>query len=573
MKTKIYRRLAILLLTTTVFSSCSDFLDIEKPNTIDIKDAYANSSDALAGVTAAYAPMLWEFQNNVGSAYFPEWFIGDVCSDDALKGSNSLSDMETLYEMENFKTRSDNTSLWWFYRCQYIGIFRCNQVFDVVPYMDPTLFSGDLQNRIIGEALFLRAYYYLRLARVFGGVPLVDSIIKYQDEWKKKRASAEDIYNFIYDDLVLAIQYLPEKYAPADLGRATKGAARALLMKAYMANVCGTDAEKQQRIDAAKLQGDTIIDSNVYSLVTVPVTISYEGTDENQDPITIELKYNPYEYIFTLEGENNTESVFEAQYIGDGGSDLWNGLGYTIASIAPLLTRPRWGQYEGWGFNRPTQELYDEFELGDMRREATIYNPTEGQLAASDDNTMNLNVYLGNRYTSLKYVMMRKDTTFIKSLRDNIASINRKDTRYSDVLLLYAETCCKSTTPNYSKAKWALEEVRSRARIDEEGNVRNILPEFPNYRGYLDTPEDLYKAIQHERRVELAMEGHRWFDLVRWGIAAEVMNNYRATTKPKIAEQMEPFVKGKHELFPIPLQERDMNDMPQNPGYDGVPVN
>jgi hypothetical protein len=112
----------------------------------------------------------------------------------------------------------------------------------------------------------------------------------------------------------------------------------------------------------------------------------------------------------------------------------------------------------------------------------------------------------------------------------------------------------------------------------------DVLPAFPNYtiqlqgigqageRRLQDNAADLYLAIQHERRVELAMEGHRWYDLKRWGILADVMNHYRATTKPQIASHMAEFVKGQHELFPIPLHERDLNPMPQNPGYDGVPV-
>ena len=563
-------RIVFAVFLLFALTSCNDMLDIPKQGGLLARDAFNTSEDAVRLVTGAYTPLQWEYQNN-GGTFFPEWWIGDICSDDALKGGGSIADMGLVYDMENFRTRSDNNVLLWIYRCQFVGVYRANLVFDIVPYMDPKLFETGLQNRILGEAHFLRALYYFRLVRIFGGVPLVDEVIKIQDDWKQPRASAAAVYDLIYRDLETAIEYLPEKYAAStDLGRATKGAARALLMKAYLSNT--EEPGLDERIEAAKLQGERIIASNVYSLSKKAVKLSYETTGFPSQ--IIELKYNPYEYVFTIEGENREESVFEIQYMGEGSSDAWNGLGYSIGTLTPTMTRPVWGSEEGWGFNRPSQELYDEFEPGDTRRETAIYSPTAEQVAPSDDNTNNVNVYLGNRYVALKYTMIRKDTTWIKTGHSTRGAINRKEIRYADVLLMYAEACCKSKTPDYNKAKWALEEVRSRARIDENGNVRSILPSFPNYKGYSDTPADLYKAIQHERRVELAMEGHRWFDLKRWGILAEVMNNYRIATKSQISQHMDEFIKGKHELFPIPLLERDLNSpMPQNPGYDGVPIN
>lgn len=537
MKTKIYNKLILIPCLLGIFISCNDYLDIDKPGSTSASDAFNTVNDAIASATAAYAPLTWEFQNE-GGTYMPEWWIGDVCSDDALKGGSTLSDMDLVYDMENFKTRSDNNVLLWLYRAQYMGILRCNFSIQNVEQMDLAKFDGDedAKNRVLGEALFLRALYYFRLVRVFGGVPLVDWVIEYQSDWKQPRATEQATYEFIYEDLKTAISYLPEKneYAAGDLGRATKGAARALLMKAYMNN---------QLFEEAKSLGDDIINSGQYTL----------------DP--------DYFNLFAIEGENGSESVFEIQFMGESTSDGFNGFGFSRGTFTVTMTRPRW--VEGWGFNRPTQELYDEFETGDTRRDAAIYAPTLDQVAASDDNTMNINVYLGNRYTARKYSMMNPDTTWIRLDHTTRAGINRKEIRYADVLLMYAEACCKSATPDKAKAEWALEEVRSRARAG-----KNILPKFPGYNGYQNTLDDLYKAIQHERRVELAMEGHRWFDLKRWGILAETMNSYRQTTKSQIATHMDEFVKGKHELFPIPLEERDLNSpMEQNPGYDGVPVN
>ena len=529
-------------------SSCNDYFNFENPGVTKLDDAFNVPQDAIDAVTASYVPLMWEY----GGTYFPEWWIGDICSDDALKGGGSLNDMELAYDLENFKTRSDNFILQRFYRAQYIGAFRANLALEYVAKMDTSIFTNTeagLQNRILGEAFFLRAFYHFRLVRVFGGVPLADRIIRIQSEWLQPRASESDTYQMIYNDLKQAIQWLPERYPASDLGRATKGAARALLMKACLNN---------HDYDNAKLQGDSIIQSGVYSLV------------------------NNYYDLFTVDGENSPESVFETQYIAEGTSDYGQGEGFTRGTFTVVMTRPRWCGTEGWGFNRPTQELYNEFETGDPRREAAIYSPTPDQVEASDDDTQNINVYLGNRYTARKYSMMAPDTTWIQLEHPTRAPVNRKDIRYADVLLMYAEACIKAGSPDLTKAKGALEAVRNRAR--ETAGKTDILPPFPNYtvklqvigqsgeRPLQDNADDLYLAVQHERRVELAMESHRWFDLKRWGILAEVMNHYRSVAKPHIAEHIAEFVKGKHELFPIPLQERDLNPMPQNPGYDGVPV-
>lgn len=552
---KMKKQFIIIALLAICIVSCDDYLSFPKEGATDINDSFIDAASAVQSATACYAPLTWEYQSG-GGTFFPEWWIGDVCSDDALKGGSTLSDMDLVYDMENFKTSSDNNVLLWYYRCQYMGIFRCNLVHEYVPLMKTDLFVNEkpnLQNRVLAEASFLRALYYFRLVRVYGGVPVVNHIIKAQAEWKQPRASISEVYEQIYDDLKFAIQHLPERseYPASDLGRATKGAARALLLKAYMNN---------HNYDQAKLQGDSIVNSAQYTLVA------------------------NYNKIFTVEGENNAESIFEIQFISESSSDAWGGMGFSRGTLTTTMTRPRWtsGQ-EGWGFNRPTQELYDEFETGDPRRDAAIYAPTLNQVEESDDNTNNINVYLGNRYTARKYSMMNPDTTWISLPHSTRGEINRQEIRYADILLMYAEACLKQSSPAVNTAKWALEEVRSRARAT--ASVAGALPAFPHYTIPLhgvgksgthqlqDNADDLFLAIQHERRVELAMEGHRWFDLKRWGLLSDVMNHYRSSTKPQISTHMSGFVKGKHELFPIPLQERDLNSpMPQNPGYDGEPI-
>lgn len=519
-----------LISLSLITSSCEDWLNAPTPGTTKLNDFFTSGTTAIQSVNAAYVPLMWEYN----STYYPEWFIGDVVSDDALKGGQSVGDMSDVYDMENFKTNTNNTFLLDYYRAQYQGIGRCNLVLQEVPVMNmDTIMDLRMKNRLIGETKFLRAMYYFRLVRVFGGIPLIDYVVDSSNKWKQPRATAADIYSFIVNDLEDAQSKLWKKseYSTADLGRATKGAAQAMLLKTYL---------YMHQYDKAKQWGDSIIDSNEYSLVK-------------------------YHDNFTLSGENGNESVFEIQYMDDPMSDYGEGNGFTRGTFTVILTRSRSTELGGgWGFNKPTQNLYNEYEPGDPRRDETILNPTDDQIQTPEQE-----IYLhSTRYVNRKYSMMNEDGTFSALSHNTRAPLNNKVIRYSDVLLMYAEACCENN--DLDRAKWALEQVRSRARQGDN----SILPAFPYetiIQGtsvkYNDTKDDLIKAIRHERRVELAMEGHRWFDLCRWGIVKEVMDAYKMTENEEVQSHMAPFITGKHELFPIPSQEIELSGIEQNPGY------
>lgn len=512
-----------LAMASLAMTSCVDnWLTEPSPGITKLEDFYTSGQTALQSVNAAYTPLMWEYD---GATYLCEWYIGDVMSDDALKGGQNVGDMSVVYDMENFKVQSNNALLLGFYRAQYQGIARCNLVLDQVAKMEPdTTMNVSLQQRILGEASFLRALYYFRLVRVFGGVPYVDFIIDSPSKWQQPRATAEEVYGHIIDDLTFAQKTLWEKnaYAAEDLGRATKGAAEAMLLKVNL--YCHNYA-------AAEAWGDSIISKNQYDLCA------------------------DYGTNFLLEGENGIESVFEIQYMEDKMSDYGEGFGFTRGTFTTVLTRTR--AEDGWGFNKPTQNLYDEFETGDPRRDLSILNP-QGDLSTVE-------YYLGNRYLNRKYALVTiadGDTTYYKLSHPTRSPINTKYIRFADVLLMHAEACCENG--NLAAAKESLERVRSRARNMQDDPT--VLPAFP-YGSYSDTPEGLRDAIRHERRVELAMEGHRWFDLCRWGVACEVMEAYKAQESEEVRAEMGTFIKGVHELLPIPQQEIDLNPMEQNPGY------
>lgn len=509
-----------LLSIALLMTSCvEDWLTAPSPGKTQLEDFFTSGETAIQAVNASYMPLAWEY----GETYFPEWFIGDVMSDDALKGGQTVADMAVVYDLENFKTQSNNTLLLDFYRAQYQGVARCNLALDQIEKMTPdTSLSVDLKQRLLGEASFLRAMYYFRLVRVFGGVPYVDYIIDTPSKWQQPRASAEEIYTEIIADLKFAQQNLWEKdeYPSEDLGRATKGAAEAMLLKVYLYT---------HNYAAAEEWGSVIVGKGKYDL-----------TDD-------------YAFNFVVEGENNIESVFEIQYMEDPMSDYGSDThyGFTRGTFTTVLTRSRY--QEGWGFNKPTQNLYDAYESGDPRRDCTILDSGEDAL---DD------YYLGVRYLNKKTACLYADGTYYKLTHHSRGMLNNKYIRYADVLLMYAEACCENG--NVPTAKEALEKVRARARAMQDDS--QVLPAFP-YGNYSDTPADLREAIRHERRVELGMEGHRWFDLVRWGVAAEVMEAYKNTESEEVRAEMGTFIKGKHELLPIPQQEIDLNPVEQNPGY------
>ena len=504
---------------------------------------------------------MWEYG---GGAYFSEWYIGDIASDDALKGGQGVTDGLDAYEIDNFKVNPNNEILLEYYRGIWQGIGRCNYAMSVLPTSKvedevltatPTkktnVVNTTVKERLIGEVQFMRAMYYFRLVRVFGGMPLIDFVVDTKDKWAQTRASQEETYNFIIKDLEAAekVLWLKSQYAQEDMGRATKGAAQAMLLKThlYLAGFLaqeGKTTEATEHYQKARDWGKKILNSQEYRLCP------------------------QYFDNFTLVGENGPESVWEIQYVenpeGDYGGD-GGAYGFTLGTFTVILQRSRSDKLadgdKGWGWDKPTQNLYDEYETGDIRRDATILNPTDDQMEIAAQE-----IYLGDRYLSKKYAMYTDGDggKTYKLAHATRGPINNKVIRYADVLLMYAEACCELGGADLTAAKNALNEVRTRAG----------LATFPGYtykvnginQTTTDTQEDLRKAIRHERRVELAMEAHRWFDLCRWGVAKATLEAYIARESEAAKAEFGTFAP-KNVLFPIPQKEVELSGIKQNDGY------
>ncbi len=538
----------VLLLVSVLFSftNCTDYLTEQQPATTLLEDFYTSGTSAIQNVTGCYVPLMWEFNQT----YYSEWFIGDIVSDDALKGGQNTGDMGAVYDMENWKTTANNDLLLDFYRAQYQGIGRCNLALKYVTDMaTDSIMDERMKQRLIGEAKFLRAYYYFRLVRVFGGVPVNLDVITDSEKWQIPRSSVEEVFEQILSDLEDAQKVLwrVEEIPLTQRGRATKGAAEAMLMKVhlYMAgpywSTYLSNSSSADNYAAAKAWGDSIITNDTYIL----------------NPV--------YHDNFTEEGENGPESVFEIQYMEVGWGDFGQGNGFTAGSFTQRLVRSRSTKESltlgdaGWGFNRPTQCLYDEFEAGDARREEAILTPTDDQM--DDPSESSEEVYLGVRHLNNKYGWYGN-----RLAHHSRGPLNSKQIRYADVLLMYAEACAEAGDD--AAAQNALNEIRTARGMDT----------YPGYTYNTITPDagsDLKNAIRHERRVELAMEGHRWFDLVRWyGGVGNGLDNYMNVTYKNVESQaaqshMAKFEAGKHEIFPLPAEEIELDPLlkPNNPGY------
>lgn len=479
MKTKILYFIIPVLLLLVV--SCEKILDKDPIGTLDAGSFFQTEADAIQAMNAAYKPLTFSNSNN--NFY---WAFGVLAGDEAITGGDGSRSGLVEIDALTHTPRTDEINSFW--KLQYSGITQCNLVLDKLA--DIT-FNPAVKNRVTGEALFLRAYYYFLLVQVFGDVPLFTTIVA-PDKLKIPRTPKAEIFNQIIADCDRAASLLPEKYAAPDLGRATKGAALALAAKLnlYQKNWEKT-LEFIQRIKAL----------NVYSLVP------------------------RYEDNFKELTQNNSESVWEIQH-----TNLELGVGNSLNQwwMSKKITG-------GYGFAEVTESLFNAYEPDDPRRRFTIAMNNEEYFGVVYKNS-----FSSTRYSPRKY--LQTDSTVTQKVDGDI---NYTAIRFAEVLLWEAEALAE--LGRITEAGVPLELVRNRARA-QANNPATALPKIVTN----DKPT-MVNAIRHERQVELGFEMHRFFDLVRWGLAAS-----------KIPE----FKTGKHEVFPIPQTEIDLNPkLTQNPGY------
>jgi hypothetical protein len=509
----VFSAFAVLAVTVVPVSCKREALDKTNPSALTPANYFKNAGELIRGVNSIYA--ILQGNGLVGREYF---FLHDLRSDDVASGGGQLETPrnQILIGAQNPANGVIN-EVW---NGLYRAILRANTVINNAP--GATDAESELTKRLVGEAQFLRAWSYMELVTLWGGVPIYTTVATSSAD-TKPRATEAEVYALIAEDLTAAQLVLPLSYGSSELGRATKGAAQMLLARAYM---------NQGDYTNARTELQEMISSNVYRLTP----------DYNDN--------------FREENEWNSESVFEIGYSTTGDVN-WAGDG----------DDPSWGAQErstrtqeyspvGWRNLIPSNSVIAEFEStakGDAKtdpRRAYSFHIT-GDKFNNGTETLTDGMVQGNtsilegattKVSWAKYSLLYKENPG----GYKPSGINHRVMRYADALLMMAE--CENELNNIDAAVDYLNRVRTR------GNVQ--MPPYPTTNYPVSTKDQVFAAIVHERRVELAGEQVRNRDILRW------RKNGKITIDP---------VTGFKPLLPIPQAEIDNNDKinqaDQNPGY------
>lgn len=477
----------MFVLSSIFLSGCSDdYLDVNETESILTEDIelFNSNEGATTFTTAVYNKFL-----DFSMTSFSWVGMTSIASDDADKGSSpgDTGSDKDLMDALTYNPSSPSTSE--IFKANYEGINRANRAISIIPTLDKA--DANIRERLVGEAKFLRAFMYFTLVKAYGGVPVIDHVPNPASEEDRlmqlTRKTPAEVYAFIEKDLTEAAAVLPLKsaYSASEKGRASQGAAYALLAKINL-----YQKNWQKVVDNCNLVTG-------YSLVA------------------------DYAAMFRLAGENDAESIFEIQ--GTGTVPIKGIAGYS--NIQGARGAGGWG----WGFNTPSQSLLNAYEANDVRKNATIIfagtTLYDGRVVPT---TVENPMYNYKAYSSSFTDAWETDT-------------NIKYLRFAEVILMKAEAL--NELGQTADAIALLNQIRNRAGLANTTAV---------------SQSDLRTAIWKERRVEMAFEHDRFFDLVRTGQAAAAFTIHGKT-----------FVTGKHEVFPLPQAFIDEAGglSTQNPGY------
>lgn len=507
------------------------------------------------------------------------WVFGGIASDDAYKGTDAGDQPEQSFiEAYDFQAFNNHITNKW--RGLFKGIARANDAINALKQVEGI--SDEKRNRIIGEARFLRGFFHLEARKMWRNPPYIgDDVFDINDVESTKVPNDIEIWPLIEADFEDAISKLPE--TQAQVGRPTRWAAMAFLAKAKMFQGWDENGNANTaKLGEAKILLDQIVDSQRFSLV------------------------DKFEDNFLVATRNNQESIFEIQYAINSANDQASNQG---VGLAHPYTDP-WGCC---GFYQASQNLVNAYKtdanghpLFDTFNDMDVPSdtPYEGPLDPRLDHTLGRpgilfkdfkihgtdfirDVSYAGPYSSKKHVS--EAAGFGVGGWGNLTANNYRIMRYSMVLLWLAE--CEVEVGSLERARTLVNEVRARAANPNgyvpkaiQGTNRNdytIVDGEPAANYVISTYDDMWtdpvlarKAVRFETRLEFAMEGHRFFDLQRWGVSAEVLNKYLEVEKTKrVYLSNAVFTKNKNEFFPIPIQAIDRSikegtpTLTQDPAY------
>lgn len=507
--------------------SCSDFLDRPVLGQENLDTYFQTEEECLKEVAGCYQAIFFDDWWQVQAPY-----VGfDMCTDDLWLGNTTQSQSDWLRMGHYGNPKFDGPiSNFWQYR--YKGILRCNIVINRVA--DAPIKNETLRTRMIAEAKFLRAFFYFDLVKNYGGVPVVLDMLMPEEIHGIQRKSIDETYAQIEQDLKDAIAGLPKRseYSSSDLGRATKGAAMGYLGKAYLYQGKYSEAES--------LLGE-LIDTQEYDLCT------------------------NFKDVWSIDHNNSVESLFEVQFNSD--------ISYNLGGRLPVFTGSR--DDSGWSWGLPTSNLEKAFlDAGDTERLRWTIVKNGDDVPGDDSDEAKDYLITPSKHKSARinrkyYIPHAQRPTPYDANHNNL---NHRLLRFADVLLMYAEA---ANEEGYDEnARKALKRVRDRVELPEVTSSGTALRD----------------AIRLERRLELALENHRLYDLRRWtddnGKKAICnvfgqngtfvrYNLYESTDEYELTNQTENSNKGitfqenRDLLFPIPNTEVLLSEgsIAQNPNF------
>ncbi|MDP4290225.1 MAG: RagB/SusD family nutrient uptake outer membrane protein [Bacteroidota bacterium] len=486
----------VILLNTSCKKS---FLEVT-PKGIQLEsNYYQNANQAFAGLVAVYNPLSWEAGGG-DNTYIDDLGALNSASDECYAGGGGATDMSFWQVMNNYTVNATSGPQAGFWSKYYTGIYRANLLLQKINGGIPGL-SDDVKARYIAECKFLRAYYYFDLVRLFKNVPLILAPLSSSEYYNVVQAKPADVYAQVEKDLNDAIPVLPSAIPTSENGRVTKAAAQALLGKVILYQNDNT------RMKAAADLFELVNTSPNYALLS------------------------DFGAIFSPDNKFNKESIFEIYHTGSQNAG-WGNWPNFQGNVYTQMVGPRsytgpiyWSG--GWSFN-PVIANFALAMKSDPRYKYTIANIDSICKATGKSYVIG---YQNTGYFIQKFAPLAKYVSTTGQAELNFPN-DYIEIRLADTYLMEAEALVRSGT--VGKAQYYLDAVRARVGL-------------PSVPATLDN-------IYNERKLELATEGHRWFDLVRTGKAPSVLAS-------------KGFTAGKNEILPIPIKELYNTKLVQNPGY------
>jgi len=548
------KKITSLLLALSLFA-CSEDNFLQEEPIGELSPEQILAPENIEGViTSTYSVLNGQIDeaSNAYNSPASNWSFGDVLSDDAYKGGGGTGDQNGIHQLEIYNTDPSILDVQRKWLALYEGVKRANQSIRLLNRSQE--FDETLKAQRIGEMRFLRGHFYFELKKIYNKIPYIDESAEQIEDYyvSNTSLSSEQLWQKIEEDFAAAFGALPE--SQEEPARPSKWAAKAYLAKTYL---------YQEKWQEASNAADEVINSGVYSL-----------KDNFRD-------------VFLPENDNGSEIIFAVQHsINDGSPSNYNG------SIGDRLAAPGGPMYPQYGFHRPSQNLVNAFKTDenglplldnvevreddnlDVRIDHTLARPGVPylDLGINYDASWARDLATYGPYGTKKRMVSANSIHYLQ-VWPYVNALNYYVIRYADLLLWKAEAAIE--LGDLESGRSYINQVRARAMNSEtvknlEGTADAANYQMSTYDNPFTSYEDAIEALRTERRLEFAQEGHRFFDLVRWGIAAQVINNYLEVEKTRRSHLSgASFTQGKHEYMPIPQSQIDLGRelIEQNDGY------